>query len=89
MQQAGIMEGDLNNSFNPKSEATRAKVATMLHRYIKLTIDPATANGWAEYDDGRWFYYRDGKPLKTKPQLVGRKLVSGKKQNGITLIKTL
>lgn len=39
MQQAGIMVGELNNKFNPKASATRAEVATMLHRYIKLTID--------------------------------------------------
>lgn len=63
VQQAGIIEGDPNNRFNPKSGATRAEVATMLHRYIRLTIDLATAFGWAKYDDGRWFYYRDGKPL--------------------------
>lgn len=63
VQQAGIMEGDLNNCFNPKASVTRAEVATMLHRYIKLTIDPATAYGWAKYNDGRWLYYKDGKPL--------------------------
>ena len=42
MQQAGIMIGDTNNNFNPKSSATRAEVSAMLERYIKLTISPAT-----------------------------------------------
>ncbi|SMP66566.1 S-layer homology domain-containing protein [Anoxynatronum buryatiense] len=39
MQQAGIMTGGTNNTFNPKSNATRAEVSSMLHRYIKLTVD--------------------------------------------------
>lgn len=43
MQQAGIMMGGSGNKFNPKAGATRAEVAVMFHRYIKLTIDPATA----------------------------------------------
>ncbi|MFZ7101504.1 MAG: GLUG motif-containing protein [Peptococcaceae bacterium] len=63
MQQAGIMMGATGNKFNPKSGATRAEVSSMLHRYIKLTIDPATAQGWALNDDGRYMYYRDGKSL--------------------------
>ncbi|CFX14949.1 Fibronectin, type III [Syntrophomonas zehnderi OL-4] len=63
MQQAGIMVGGSGNKFNPKSGATRAEVAAMLHRYVKLTIDPATAQGWALNDDGRYMYYKDGKPL--------------------------
>lgn len=45
MQQAGIMVGTSGNKFNPKAGATRAEVAYMLHRYIKLTIDSATAQG--------------------------------------------
>ncbi|WP_052082661.1 S-layer homology domain-containing protein [Intestinimonas butyriciproducens] len=63
MQQAGIMVGGSGNKFNPKAGATRAEVAAMLHRYVKLTIDPATAQGWALNDDGRYLYYKDGKPL--------------------------
>lgn len=39
MQQAGIMTGATDNRFNPKSNATRTEVSTMLHRYIKLTIN--------------------------------------------------
>gem|GEM_PF-5089722 len=38
MQQAGIMTGGTNNKFNPKSNATRGEVSSMLHRYINLTI---------------------------------------------------
>lgn len=61
MQQAGIMIGDSNNRFNPKAGATRAEVSAMLHRYIKLTIDPATAQGWAKNDNGqRMFFTKDG-----------------------------
>lgn len=39
MQQAGIMIGDTDNKFNPKANATRAEVSSMLHRYIKAVID--------------------------------------------------
>ena len=60
MQQAGIMMGSGSNKFNPKSNATRGEVSSMLHRYIKLTIDPATAQGWAMNDAGQWLYYKDG-----------------------------
>ncbi len=63
MQQAGIMMGGTGNKFNPKSNATRAEVSSMLHRYIKLTIDPATAQGWAKNDAGQYLYYKDGKAL--------------------------
>ena len=42
MQQAGIMIGDTNNNFNPKSSATRAEVSAMLERYIKLIIEGIT-----------------------------------------------
>ena len=37
MNQAGIMVGVSSNKFNPKANATRAEVASMLHRYIKLS----------------------------------------------------
>lgn len=63
MQQAGIMMGSSDNKFNPKASVTRAEVSAMLHRYIKLTIDPATAQGWAQNDDGQYLYYKDGKYL--------------------------
>ncbi|WMJ77637.1 MULTISPECIES: S-layer homology domain-containing protein [unclassified Sedimentibacter] len=63
MRQAGIMTGSSGNNFNPKSGATRAEVSTMLHRYIKLTVNPATANSWSLNDAGQWFCYKDGKAL--------------------------
>lgn len=72
MQQAGIMAGEQNNKLNPKTSATRAEVATALHRYVKLTIDPATAQGWAKNDDGQWLYYKDSKAL-TGWQTIGEK----------------
>ncbi len=70
MQQAGIMMGEQNNKFNPKASATRAEVSAMLHRYIKLTIDSATAQGWAKNDDGQYMYYKDSKAL-TGTQTIG------------------
>ena len=69
MQQAGIMMGETNNKFNPTGNTTRAEASAMLHRYIKLTIDPDTAQGWAKNDDGQYFYYKDGKPV-TKTQTI-------------------
>ncbi|MDD2494653.1 MAG: S-layer homology domain-containing protein, partial [Tissierellia bacterium] len=63
IQQAGIMMGDNSNKFNPKSSTTRAEVSTILHRYIKLTINPATAQGWSINDAGQYFYYKNGKAL--------------------------
>ncbi|NYB73201.1 S-layer homology domain-containing protein [Sedimentibacter hydroxybenzoicus DSM 7310] len=63
MQQSGVMTGDNRNMFNPKSSATRAEVSVMLYRYIKLTINPATAQGWTLNDAGQYYYYRDGKAL--------------------------
>lgn len=73
MQQAGIMMGEQNNNFNPKASATRAEVSSMLYRYIKLTINPAFAQGWAKNDDGQWFYYKDSKPLTGWQTIDGRK----------------
>ncbi len=70
MQQAGIMMGGSGNKFNPKSSATRAEVSSMLHRYIKLTIDPDTAQGWAKNDAGQYLYYKDSKAL-TGTQTIG------------------
>lgn len=32
----------------------------MLHRYIKLSIDPATAQGWVVNDAGQRLYNKDG-----------------------------
>ncbi len=73
MQQAGIMMGSTGNKFNPKASATRAEVSSMLHRYIKLTIDPATAQGWAKNDAGQWLYYKDGKALTGTQTIDGAK----------------
>jgi len=73
MQQAGIMMGEQNNNFNPKASATRAEVSSMLYCYVKLTINPAFAQGWAKNDDGQWFYYKDSKPLTGWQTIDGRK----------------
>lgn len=73
MQQAGIMMGGSGNKFNPKANATRAEVSTMLHRYIKLTVDPATAQSWALNDAGQYLYYKDGKALTGTQTIDGVK----------------
>lgn len=70
MQQAGIMVGEQSGRFNPKAGITRAEASATLERYIKLTIDPKTAQGWAKNDDGQWMYYKDGKAL-TGWQTIG------------------
>ncbi|MBU3804728.1 MAG: S-layer homology domain-containing protein, partial [Candidatus Cellulosilyticum pullistercoris] len=36
MQKAGIIQGDNKNNCNPKAQATRAEVATMLHRFMEM-----------------------------------------------------
>lgn len=73
MQQAGIMVGGTDNKFNPKASATRAEVSAMLHRYIRLAIDPATAQGWAKNDAGQYLYYKDGKALTGTQTIDGTK----------------
>ena len=73
MQQAGIMMGGSDNQFNPKKNATRAEVSSMLGRYIKLTINPATAQGWAQNDAGQHLYYKDGKALTSTQTIDGVK----------------
>lgn len=49
--------------FNPKADSTRAEVAATLHRYIKLTIGPSNAQGWAKNNDGQFMYYKDGETV--------------------------
>ena len=73
MQQAGIMMGGTGNKFNPKASATRAEVSSMLSRYIKLTINPDTAQGWAKNDAGQYLYYKDGKALTGTQTINGVK----------------
>lgn len=72
MQQAGIIMGVQNNYFNPAGNATRAEASSMLHRYIKLTIDPATAWGWAfNNNDGKWYYYNADGTLARSRKIDG------------------
>lgn len=42
MQMAGIISGTNGNKFNPLGTASRAEVSSVLHRYVKLVIEPAT-----------------------------------------------
>jgi hypothetical protein len=60
VQQAGIMMGGNGNKFNPKSEITRAELSFLLHRYIMLTIDPVTTQGWVLNHSGQYIYYKYG-----------------------------
>ncbi len=73
MQQAGIMTGVGGSRFSPKGNATRAEVSAMLHRYLRLTLDLATAKGWAKNDAGRYLYYRDGMALTGSQTIDGVK----------------
>jgi len=60
MQKAGVMMGERDGSFQPKGNITRAQAAVILERYIKLSIDPKTAEGWAKNDSGQYLYYKNG-----------------------------
>lgn len=71
MQQSGIMMGVEGNRFNPKGTATRAEVSAMLGRYIKLTITPETAQGFAIDDAGKYHCYKDGKAMTGKQTING------------------
>ncbi len=42
LQQAGVIMARNGNWFDPKSSATRAEISSVLYRYIKMLIDPAT-----------------------------------------------
>lgn len=61
MQRAGILAGKDNNRFDPQGTATRAEVATVLHRFVEIVIDPQAANGWTENASGTRSYYKGGK----------------------------
>lgn len=63
VQQAGIMDKEMNNQFNPLKTVTNGEAALILQRYVKLTINPQTAQGWALNDSFQKIYYKDGKVL--------------------------
>lgn len=63
MQRAGILAGKDNGRLDPKGTATCAEAAAMLRRFVEITVDPQTVNGWTENDSGTRFYRRDGKPV--------------------------
>ncbi len=58
----------------------------MLHRYIKLLIDPDTARGWALNDAGQYLYYKDGRII------TGWQIINGVKyyfySDGILAVST-
>lgn len=61
LQQAGVLAGKKNNRFDPAGTATRAEAATGLRRFVEIVIDPQSANGWMQNDNGQWSYYQNGK----------------------------
>lgn len=75
VQQAGIMMGFSDSKFDPKANTTRAEVSVMLHRYVKLTIDPATTQSWALNDDGGYMYYKEGKVFTGKHTIDKEKYI--------------
>lgn len=72
LQQAGIVKGRVGNRFDPQADVTRAEAAAVLHRFVKIVIDPASAQGWAANDSGQWFYYENGRPVVGWKELGGR-----------------
>ena len=54
MQRAGVIKGKAGNQFDPQAGATRAEVSALLHRFVEVIIDPATAQGWRQNDSGQW-----------------------------------
>ncbi len=71
MQMAGIINGKNNNTFDPQASATRAEVAAVLHRYVELVIDRATAQGLDTNDSGSAVMYESGKMVKSSSRKVG------------------
>lgn len=63
MQKAGILKGKNGNIFEPQVHATRAEISALLHRFVEVTAEPSTAQGWKKNDSGCWLYYRGGKAL--------------------------
>lgn len=61
MQQAGIVMAEEDHNFHPKNQVTRAQASMMLHRLVKVSIDPKAAMGWAMNDSGKLMYYKDEK----------------------------
>lgn len=71
MQMAGILSGKNSNKFDPQGTATRAEVSAVLKRFVELVINTDNAEGWTVNDNGRWMYYKDGKPLTGKQTIDG------------------
>ncbi len=71
MQMAGVLAGRDGNRFDPQGTATRAQAAATLRRFIEVTIDVSTAQGWRQNDDGQWMYYENGSPVIHTTKQVG------------------
>ncbi len=86
MQKAGVIISKEGNSFSPKANASLGEVSSMLHRYIKLTINPVTAQNWAKSDSGQYMYFKEGNAVTDWQTMEGVKyyfsnngiMVSGK-----------
>lgn len=71
LQIAGVLNGKSQNRFTPLEAATRAEFASTLRRYIELSIDTATAQGWTRNATGHWMYYKEGK------KQIGWQMING------------
>ncbi|MCD7994975.1 MAG: S-layer homology domain-containing protein [Clostridia bacterium] len=71
MQMAGVLADRDGNRFDPQGTATRAQAAAALHRFMEVTMDVSTAQGWRQNDDGQWMYYENGSPVKNTTRQVG------------------
>lgn len=63
LQQAGLMMDRSDRKFAFKAALNRTEFSSLLHRYSKLRVNPATAQGWAKNDSGQIYYYQNGKLL--------------------------
>lgn len=71
MQMAGVLADRDGNRFDPQGTATRAQAAAALRRFMEVTMDGSTAQGWRQNDDGQWMYYENGSPVKNTTRQVG------------------
>lgn len=69
LQMAGILMPKEGDSFQPKATASLAELSAMLHRYIKVSIDPLRSQGWVTNDSGQYRYINNGSAL-SGPQII-------------------
>ncbi|MFR3552416.1 MAG: S-layer homology domain-containing protein [Negativibacillus sp.] len=72
MQMAGILAGKDGNRFDPKTNVTRAEMAVILERFVKVLIVGGSSEGWMCNDSGKWMYYENGKAVTGKKKIDGK-----------------